>query len=86
MSTASTYDRIGVGYRGTRGTDPMRSHEPQRTRWKRPIEYAQRGELDLSDLVAVLRGSAAEDDREPGTRVKSPRHIGGYRPIVLSKH
>jgi len=23
MSTASTYDRIGVGYRGTRGTDPV---------------------------------------------------------------
>lgn len=31
-----------------------RSDEPQRTRWKRPIEYAQRGELDLRDLVAVL--------------------------------
>ena len=26
----------------------------QRTRWKRPIENAQRGELDLSDLIAVL--------------------------------
>ena len=23
MSTASTYDRIGVGYQGTRGTDPV---------------------------------------------------------------
>jgi hypothetical protein len=31
-----------------------RSDEPQRTQWKRPIENAQRGELDLSDLIAVL--------------------------------
>jgi hypothetical protein len=31
-----------------------RSDEPQRTWWKRPIENPQRGELDLSDLVAVL--------------------------------
>jgi hypothetical protein len=31
-----------------------RSDEPQRTRWERPIEYPQRGELDLSDLIAVL--------------------------------
>lgn len=31
-----------------------RPDEPQRTRWKRPIEYSQRRELDLSDLIAVL--------------------------------
>lgn len=31
-----------------------RSDEPQRTRWERPIEYSQLGELDLSDLLAVL--------------------------------
>jgi len=31
-----------------------RSDEPQRTRWKRPIENAQSGELDLRNLVAVL--------------------------------
>jgi hypothetical protein len=28
--------------------------EPQRTRWKGPIENAQSGELDLRDLVAIL--------------------------------
>jgi len=31
-----------------------RSDEPQRTWWKRPIENAQRGEFDLSDVIAVL--------------------------------
>jgi len=31
-----------------------RSDEPQRTRWKRSIENAQSGELDLRDLVAIL--------------------------------
>jgi hypothetical protein len=31
-----------------------RPNEPQRTRWKPPIENAQRGELDLSNLIAVL--------------------------------
>jgi hypothetical protein len=31
-----------------------RSDEPQRTRWKRPVENAQSGELDLRNLVAVL--------------------------------
>ena len=28
--------------------------EPQRKRWKGPIENAQSGELDLRDLVAIL--------------------------------
>jgi hypothetical protein len=31
-----------------------RPHEPQRTWWKRPFEDSQRGDLDLSDLIAVL--------------------------------
>ncbi len=31
-----------------------RPDEAQRTRWKRPIENAQRSELDLSDLITVL--------------------------------
>jgi hypothetical protein len=31
-----------------------RADEPQRTRRKRPVENAQSGKLDLSDLIAVL--------------------------------
>jgi hypothetical protein len=31
-----------------------RPDEPQRARWKRPIENPQGGELDLSDLITVL--------------------------------
>jgi hypothetical protein len=31
-----------------------RPDEPQRTRWKRPVENPQGGELDLSDVIAVL--------------------------------
>lgn len=37
------------------GMEPCpRSDESQRTRWERPVEYPQRGELDLSYLLAVL--------------------------------
>jgi hypothetical protein len=31
-----------------------RSDESQRTRWKRPIENPHGGQLDLSDIIAVL--------------------------------
>ena len=53
MSTASTYDRIGVGYRGTRGTDPI---------------LAARIWAALGDARTVLNVGAGTGSYEPRDR------------------
>lgn len=53
MSTASTYDRIGVGYRGTRGTDPT---------------LAARIWAALGDARTVLNVGAGTGSYEPRDR------------------
>jgi SAM-dependent methyltransferase len=53
MSTASTYDRIGVGYQGTRGTDPV---------------LASRIWTALGDARTVLNVGAGTGSYEPADR------------------